>query len=99
MGWRNAKELFLTGLEIDGKEKEAIGLINNFGPTELLDDETEKRCYRLKRGALFTWECTKLFMNKAWGSNHKSGLNFVAESLGMVVSQNEYNQTVSDDLN
>ena len=53
VGWRNARELFLTGLQFDEKEKEAQVLIHKFVPTKLLDDETEKLCDRLKRGAPF----------------------------------------------
>ena len=98
MGWRKAKELLLTGVEIDGMEAEAIGLINKAVPIELVDEEVEKLCDRLKRCAPVAWDYTKLSMNKVWETDHKSGLDFEVESLAMVASQNEFNQSVFDDF-
>ncbi len=98
VGWRKAKELLLTGVEIDGKEAEAIGLINKAVPIELVDEEVEKLCDRLKRCAPVAWGYTKLSMNKVWETDHKSGLDFEVESLAMVASENEFNQSVFDDF-
>ena len=98
VGWRKAKELLLTVVEIDGMEAEAIGLINKAVPIELVDEEVEKLCDRLKRCAPVAWGYTKLSMNKVWETNHKSGLDFEVESLAMVASQNEFNQSVFDDF-
>ena len=98
VGWRKAKQLLLTGVEIDGKEAEAIGLINKTVPIELVDEEVEKLSDGLKRCAPVAWGYAKLSMNKVWETDHKSGLDFEVESLAMVASQNEFNQSVFDDF-
>ena len=48
VGWRKAKELLLTGIEIDGKEAERIGAITKAVPLNQVDQEVEKLCDRLK---------------------------------------------------
>ena len=98
VGWRKAKELLLTGVEIDGKEAEAIGLINKAVPIERVDEEVDKLCARLKHCAPVAWGYTKLAMNKVWETDHKSGLDYEVEALAMVTSENEFNQNVFDDF-
>ena len=40
VGWRKARELLLTGVEIDGKEAEAIGIISNVMTSEMAKANT-----------------------------------------------------------
>ncbi len=98
VGWRKAKELLLTGIEIDGMEAERIGMITKSVPKDQVDTEVENLCDRLKSCAPFAWGYTKLAMNKVWETDHKTGLDFEVEALGMVASEKEFNEKVFDDF-
>ena len=98
VGWRKAKELLLTGIEIDGKEAEKIGLITKAVPLELVDKEVDNLCERLKICAPVAWGYTKLAMNKVWETDHRTGLDFEVEAWGMVNSEREFNEDVFNDF-
>ena len=67
-------------------------------PIELVDEEVEKLRDNLKRCAPVAGGYSKLSMNKARETDHKSGLDFEVKSFDMAASKNGFNQTVSDDL-
>ena len=55
VGWRKAKELLLTGIEIDGKEAERIGAITKAVPLKEVDQVVDELCERLKICAPVAW--------------------------------------------
>ena len=98
VGWRKAKELLLTGIEIDGKEAERIGAITKSVPLNEVDSEVDRLCEQLKICAPVAWGYTKLAMNKVWETDHRTGLDFEVEAWGMVNSEREFNAEVFDDF-
>lgn len=98
VGWRKAKELLLTGIEIDGREAEKIGAITKAVPLDEVDKEVDKLCERLKMCAPVALGYTKLSMNKVWETDHRTGLDFEVEAWGMVNSEREFTAEVFDDF-
>ena len=98
VGWRKAKELLLTGIEISGKEAEKIGAITKAVPLDKVDEEVDKLCERLKLCAPVAWGYTKTAINKVWETDYRSGLEFEIEAWGMVNSEKEFNADVFDDF-
>jgi len=98
VGWRKAKELLLTGVEIDGKEAEKIGIVTKAVPLDKVDQEVDKLCERLKICAPVAWGYTKLSMNKVWETDHRTGLDYEVEAWGMVNSEKEFNADVFEDF-
>ena len=98
VGWRKAKELLLTGIEISGKEAEKIGAITKAVPLNKVDEEVDKLCERLKLCAPVAWGYTKTAINKVWETDYRSGLEFEIEAWGMVNSEKEFNADVFDDF-
>ena len=98
VGWRKAKELLLTGIEIDGKEAERIGAITKSVPLNEVDSEVDRLCEQMKICAPVAWGYTKLAMNKVWETDHRTGLDFEVEAWGMVNSEREFNAEVFDDF-
>ena len=98
VGWRKAKELLLTGIEIDGTEAERIGAITKAVPLKEVDKAVDELCERLKICAPVAWGYEKLSMNKVWETDYKTGLNYEIEAWGMVNSEGEFNADVFDDF-
>ena len=98
VGWRKAKELLLTGIEISGKEAEKIGAITKSVPLDKVDEEVDRLCERLKLCAPVAWGYTKTAINKVWETDYRSGLEFEIEAWGMVNSEKEFNADVFDDF-
>lgn len=98
VGWRKAKELLLTGREIDGREAERIGAITKSVPLDQVDAAVDALCDELKLCAPVASGYTKLAMNKVWETDHRTGLDFEVEAWGMVNSQGEFNADVFDDF-
>jgi enoyl-CoA hydratase/carnithine racemase len=94
VGWRKAKEILMTGIEITGKEAETIGLINKAVPLDSVDKEVRKLGERLKKCAPVALAYSKLAMKKVWESNYQSGLDYEIEAEGMVISSGEFNSEV-----
>ena len=98
VGWRKAKELLLTGIEIDGKEAERIGAITKAVPLKEVDEAVDELCERLKICAPVAWGYEKLSMNKVWETDYKTGLDYEIEAWGMVNSEGEFNADVFEDF-
>lgn len=94
VGWRKAKEILMGGVEISGKEAEALGLVNKAVPVEKVDEEVKALAVRLKRCAPVALAFTKLAMNKAWETDLMSGLSYEIEAEGMAISSGEFTADV-----
>jgi enoyl-CoA hydratase/carnithine racemase len=94
VGWRKAKEILMAGIEITGKEAEAIGLINKAVPLDAVDEEVRKLSEKLKKCAPVALAYTKLAMKKVWETDYLSGLDYEIEAEGMTISSGEFNAEV-----
>lgn len=94
VGWRKAKEILMTGVELTGKEAEEVGLITRAVPIDEVDSAVEALCDRLKKCAPVALCYTKLAMNKVWETDYRSGLDYEIEAEGMAISAGEFNASV-----
>ena len=69
VGLAMARELILTGEEVDAKRALEIGMVNRVVPTEILMDETMKFANKLARRAPIALAMAKAAINKGLGTD------------------------------
>ncbi len=68
IGMRKSKELMYTGDQVDGKEAEAIGMINHAVPADKLEEEVTRLAERIANQSADSLAIHKEAMNRWWQS-------------------------------
>lgn len=99
VGVAKAKELIFTGRMIDSKEAQAIGLVNQVYPPEILMDEAEKMAREITAKGPIAISYAKRAINEGLNLDLKRGLELESQLFGLCFSTYDQKEGMTAFLN
>jgi len=99
VGLEKAKELILTGVRIDAKEAERIGLVSKVVPADGLYDEVDRLAKKLIKAAPIAVGLAKMAINDGMGTDLKSALEYEVYCQSLCMQSRDMVEAVTAYLN